>query len=249
MRELGWDRFVTPEAATAGLEAAVGKADGARHQLVAYAGWLTFNNDYQAELEALRARWRSQSVKPPCWPLLAPVSNRQPIPVPAGTIDPALLRPEDTAACLDQATAFMRKWSLAGLATWDLPLPQGPLEQVPLGLATSILGPEHIGTFIPPYYDTPSRQDLREELREQQRGSGRSAGIDSDFPLTNLSARADKASELESAFRLWFIETAARQRYAGRPRLSACLVAAFMQKLGCSEDRVKQLRRIYKFLL
>jgi hypothetical protein len=166
----------------------------------------------------------------------------------AGSIDPAHRLPEDAASFVTDAAALMRKWSLARLVTWDLPLPQGPLEHVPLGLATRVLGPDHAGTLVPSYYDTPSSQDLREERRGQQGSSARGGGIGVEFPLTNLSPRAGKASEWENAYRLWFIETAARQRYGGRPRLSTCLVAAFVQALGCSEDRVKQLRRIYKSL-
>jgi hypothetical protein len=98
---------------------------------------------------------------------------------------------------------------------------------------TRILGPDHVGTFFPPYYDTPSTQDLREELRSQQRSSAKGAGIKAEFPLTNLSARGGSASERENAFRLWLIETAARQRYVGRRGLSERLVEAFAEMLGC----------------
>jgi hypothetical protein len=249
VRELRWDQFVKPDAVPAALEALTGKADGPRHQRLAYAGWLTFHEPYRGGLRALRARWQALGVTPLPWPLPASVGDQPATAVVAGSIDPARRLPEATASFLTDATALMRKWGLAGLVTWDLPLPQGPLECVPLGLATRVLGPDHAGTLVPCYYDTPSSQDLREERRWQQGRSAKGGGIGVEFPLTNLSPRAGRASEWENSYRLWFVEAAARQRYGGRPRLPTCLVAAFMRELGCSEDRVKQLRRVYKSLL
>ena len=210
MHALGWDRYIRPEAARTALTAVMDKADGARHQRLAYAGWLTFNADYRTEREALRARWFALKEKSPSWPLSASVGDQPATPVVAGSIDPALRLSADVATFVKDVTAFLRKWRLVSLATWDLPQPQGPLEGIPLGLAERLLGSDSIGTFYPPYFDTPSGQDLRTELRAQQRQSGKSAGIDPEFPLTDLSARPDHPSQWESAFRLWFIELAAR---------------------------------------
>jgi hypothetical protein len=195
-------------------------------------------------LEGLRVRHDSLKVKLP-WPLTASTGDQQPTPVVDATEMSSHRLPDDTAAVLDEATRFMRKWWLAELVTWELPRPQGPLEQFPLHSARHILGPGHAGSFFPGYYDVPSGQDLRTELREQQDAVGKESGVGAEFPLTDLSARSGKASEWENAFRLWFIEKVAVGRYGRRRGLVARLVEAFCLMLGCADDRVKQLRRIY----
>jgi hypothetical protein len=245
MRALGWDRCVKLATVPAAGRAVLQKADGGRHQQVADAGWHTFQRAYRSELAALRLLWDALEVKPQ-WPLEAPPGDQQPLPVIAGSVDPSHRLPEKTAAFHDEATRFLRKWQLACLVTWDLPLPQGPLEQVPIGLARHILGPDHIGSFFPGYLDIPASQDLREELRGQQGSAGKNAGIATEFPLTDLSVRAGRASAWENAFRLWFVERAVQQRYPGRRGRTARLVEAFSTMLGCSVDRVKQLRKIYQ---
>jgi len=140
----------------------------------------------------------------------------------------------------------MRKWYLARLASWDLPLVQGPLEQAPLGLARHVLGPDDTGVFFPGYFDIPSGQDVRAEIRERQEAAAREVAIGVEFPLTDLSARAGSASAWENAFRLWLCERAVLQRYAGRRELFSRLIEAFADMLGCSTERVKQLRRLYR---
>jgi hypothetical protein len=65
MRALGWDRCIKLEAEPAALEAVMWKSDGATHQRLAYAGWLTFHDAYQVELQALRTCWRALRAKPP----------------------------------------------------------------------------------------------------------------------------------------------------------------------------------------
>jgi hypothetical protein len=246
--ELGWDEFIKPDALAAALDAVTEKADGVRHQQLAYVGWLTFRPAYRDGLRDLRARHDALRVKPP-WPLTASTADRRPTPAPDRVVKSPHRLPPETAAFLDAATEFMRRWGLAALATWELPLPQGPLEQLPLDVARDVLGPGHFGSFFPGYYDVPSGQDLRDALRQRQEALGKASGVGAEFPLTDLSARAGRASVWENAFRLWIAEKTAARRYGCRRGLIARLVQAFSLMLGCSDGRVKQLRDVYRRFL
>jgi hypothetical protein len=245
IREMGWDRFGTGASLRDRLETVQRKAEGARHQQIAFAGWLTFLRPYQEDKERLTAQWANLGVALP-WPLLANTADREPTPVLRAEIDPGRILPAEASDFLEAATRFMRKWKLARMATWDLPLPQGPLEHVPLGLARHILGPDDTGVFFPGYFDIPSAQDVRAEIRERQDAAAREAGLGAEFPLTDLTPRAGSASAWENAFQLWFVERAVLQRYAGRRGLTSRLVEAIADMLDCSEDRVKQLRGLYR---
>jgi hypothetical protein len=244
MHEMGWDRVVAPKSFRAALATTLCKADDARHQQLAFAGWLTCHRPYREEKDMLAVQWKNVSA-PISWPLLANTADQEPMRITASEIASSDILPEQGVAFVEAATSFMRKWNLARLVTWDLPVPLGPLEQIPLGLARHILGPDTVGTFFPAYFDIPSGRDMRGEIREQQEAAARDVGIGVEFPLTDLSARAGSASAWENVFRLWFIEQAARQRYADRRGLSSRLIEAFAEILDCSVDWVKKLRQDY----
>src|SRR5262245_1452419 len=124
IRAMGWDRYLQPGAVPAALRAVGVKADGVRHQMVAYAGRLTFHKAYREEVKARRRRWDALEVKPP-WPLVASTGDQQPIPVVPGWVCSSYQQlPPSTGQFLDEATKFLRRWQLASLASWDLPLPQ-----------------------------------------------------------------------------------------------------------------------------
>jgi hypothetical protein len=243
MRELGWDRFITLRDAQAGLETLERRGDDIRHQQLAYAGWLTFNHNYQHEKGGLQQRWTNLGVPLP-WPLRASTADREPQSVASGEVSVSQILPRDAVTFLEEVSRFLRKWNVVQLVTWDLPLPQGPLAFISTGLARNLCGPDQVISVFPNYYDIPSRQVVRADIREQQEYAARAAGIGDDFPRNNLSPRASRSSELESSFRLWFFERAALQRYRGRRGLTSRLVESFSRLLGCSIDRVNQLRRI-----
>ena len=245
LRRLGWGEAGSATSVPAAVEAVTHKADGARHQQLGYVGWLTCDATYRDELGSLRGQWSSLAAKPP-WPLSASTADQPPVAVRAGPNDPASRVSLETAAFLEAATRFLRKWNIIHLVTWELPVPQGPLEGVPAELARQILGPSSAVSFVPGYHDVPSAQDVREELRELQRSSAKRSGVDEEMPLSDLSARGGHASQWENAFRLWFIERAGLQRYGNRRGFSTRLLEGFMTILSCSQDRVKQLRQLYK---
>ena len=74
---------------------------------------------------------------------------------------------------------------------------------------------------------------------------GSCAGIEGKHPLTTLSPRDGHPSTYEAAFRCWFLEQAARQRYGKRYGLMTRLSKAFAGMLACSMERIKQIRAVY----
>ena len=238
MRKLKWDAFGPLDTFNASGPEAAKKSDVVRHQQVGYAGSLTFDRNYQAEKAALRERWASLAQLLP-WPLRA--NTHEQSPVPGAAVAAALALPEEAARFVEGMGQFLRKWKLAQMVTWDLPLPQGPLAGVPLGLARHVLGPEQIVDAYPTYYDIPSNTPVREDIRDQQRLAAKRAGIGTEHPLTDISARKDRPSTPEAAFRMWFVERTVRHRYGARRGLVARLDSAFAAIFGITIERVREL--------
>jgi hypothetical protein len=215
-----------------------------RRRLLAYAGYVTFHSDYQKEKEALRAMWRALSCRP-AFPLVANVHDQLPRPVPDTTCSVVEPLPDNVVRLLQAVGTCLRKWQLNRLVTWDLPVPQGPLVDLPLRTALRLLGPDQIVSTIPAFYDLPARENEREARQSQQQFVARQAGLEGTFPISGLGGRGADPSTEESAYRLWVLENSVRSRYGSPRGMVSRLVAAFCTLLGCEENRVKQLRRLY----
>jgi hypothetical protein len=213
-------------------------------RLLGTAGRLIFDHQFRQEADNLKSKWMDLRDRPifPLRPL--------PFDPPTGVVDASTVRsaklPEDLALFHSDLSGFASRWGLTGLATWDLPVPRGILEDVPFGLAARLVGPDHPTTVLPSHLDLPSDIDLRRRIREGQMRVAKDAGIDQEHPLTDTSTRGGSASQYENALRLWLIERSVAARY-GKPRgFVARVLGASGRYLGCSVDRVKQLRKIYK---
>lgn len=216
------------------------------HQLLGYAGFLTFNKQFIEERKALQKLWQelpSDSVLPQTSAsLLAPPVHFQFL--------PGYERLSDRQQLFYQMLReFIAKWELYGFATWDLPLPQGPLQELPAGLITTLRGPEPTLSYVPNYFDVPSKVNLRDELRDSQRRAGEMAGLEHELPVTGTSARSGAASSYETKFRMWFAELTFRRRYGKIHGAATRLGKAFADELGISEVRIKKLRTEYSGFL
>ena len=247
MRSLGWDRYARVDALAADLAALQSNAIGVVHQQLAYAGYLITSDKYQHDKRVLFEQWQHLD-SPVSWPLLANTADKNAVAVLTAKTGNGRHLSAKLHSFLENATTFMRKWSLCRLSTWDLPLLQGPLEQLPLEQQRELLGPNQIvSTYSKPYTIT-SNQDMRGKIRDQQHWDGKAEGVD-DFPLTNLAPRKGRANKLENVFRLWFIESALRHRYPKRRGLATRLGEVFKKLTFSSTERIKQLRRCYRRLV
>jgi hypothetical protein len=162
--------------------------------------------------------------------------------------------PKKTIQFLEDATGFMRRWQLSQFTTWDLPLIDGVLENVPLGLARAVRGPDQPVTVYPSYYNVPTSVDIRAKIREQQEGAARRAGLPMDHPIGIIIARGETVSSYENALRLWVIESSVIRRYGRSRGLADRLIPTFAELLGDpersekeipSESNIARIRRIY----
>lgn len=209
-----------------------------RRRLLGYVGYLTFDRTYQAERDAIKSRWLALAIRP-SFPLYAAPSEA----VAAGR-KPHTYLPEEVDRFLGDVAAFLRKWQLAGLETWELPHPQGPLSELPAGLVTQLLGADHILSAVPASFTVPSSEDERKSTLDRQREAARLLGLPKTFPVSGLGGRRDPSLD-EGSFRLWFVEQAVRSRHTLSRGLALRLKLAFIEMLGISEERIKQLRRHY----
>jgi hypothetical protein len=113
-------------------------------------------------------------------------------------------------------------------------------------MAVLIQGPDHRVDTVPSYFDLPSNIDVREAIRRRQGQAAADDGIEQAHPVTDTSPRDGRASRYESAFRLWLIEQSIRKRYGSPRGLVARLLPVFAKLLNVSEDRILQLRQLYK---
>jgi hypothetical protein len=219
---------------------------GRHHQqMLGYVGWLTLNKQYRDERSAIRDRWASLPDRPSL-PIDANVADRPAEPVVSIGPDQEWVLGDEVAQVLTDFGRFMRKWRINRMVTWELPYPQGPVDQIPLGMAVLIQGPDHRVDIIPTYYDIPSNIDVRKAIRRRQKQAAAADGIEQAHPVTDTSPRDGHASRYESAFWLWFIEQSIRKRYGAPPGLVGRLLPVFADLINVSEYRVQQLRHLYK---
>jgi len=219
------------------VQDALGRLQQTQQQLLGYCGWLFANQNFRHELAELRELWRPSDCQSSAGLLLAPPSCE------ASGRRSGTRRLRGRRARFHEALdGLCGKWFLAGLATWDLPLPQGPLESLPAALVARLRGPDAIVDHFPLFFDIPSDIDLREQVRDRQAIDGQLQGI-SGFPVTNTSPRAGRLSEFTNLVRLWLIEHAVQQR-CGSPRgIVTRVVELVADVFGVSTDRVRQLHR------
>jgi len=218
-------------------EDALDRLQQTNRQLLGYCGWLFDNQNFRHELAELRDLWRPSDSQGSAGLLLAPPSCE------ASGRRSGTRRLRGRRARFHEALDGMcGRWSLAGLATWDLPLPQGPLESLPAALVARLRGADAIVDHYPAFFDIPSDIDLREQVRDRQAIDGQLQGI-SGFPVTTTSPRAGRLSEFANLVRLWLIENAVQQR-CGSPRgIVTRLIEIVAEVFGVSSERVWQLHR------
>ena len=128
--------------------------------------------------------------------------------------DGASPAPEPVPALASDFTAFCDRWGLIGIATWDLPLPQGPLLPSPLPAGAPALPVHGVHLILPVHYPLKGDDDLLELILGQQRALAEELGLDS--AVAGLPHHRIYASILEVVH----LERTITHRYAGarRPR-------------------------------
>ena len=136
---------------------------------------------------------------------------------------------------------FLNRWALMQLTTWDLPVPQGPLEEMPLSTLVTLFGADAVVSNVYPEYFTIPRSDMQQRL-------GRIRFPGSRAEALGRAIEPGRPDLYERAYEMWFCEFALRQRFPemGLPRGAVThLSAAFAETLEVQEERVKEIRKQY----
>jgi hypothetical protein len=215
------------------LSQAFPRDDTVVERLKGYAGRLVCDPAFLAEAAALESRWRDlpEGTRPVLplasficvndYPALAPTSNPGP------------------KAFEDDFRLFCDRWLLAGMATWDLPVPRGPVFPGSEGGTAEVYPPGMVALAMPFFYPLLGDDALQQEVYARQRAVARRAGLDP--ALAGLSHHKVYGNLLTVAH----LERVILRRYGrgNKCGLVGAVEDALHRALGVSKDQVKKLRK------
>ena len=131
--------------------------------------------------------------------------------------------------------AFLDRWGLTGLATWDLPIPQGPLLPA-LNSLQIMQTPGAVVQIALTAWQIPGRE-LVEELREHLAVHAES------HDLPNSSKRIQLCGKHASFLEIHYLRLALRSRFAEKPPLgfSDAFKDVVARVLGIQDDHARKL--------
>jgi hypothetical protein len=216
------------------LEHLLGLANQARERLKGYAGWLATELPFLEAARDLEAAWGSlPAAMRPGFPLMRFVARPS---APAGS-SPASAA---TGAFAADFAGFCGRWGLVGMATWDLPLPQGPLLPSPWLGQSPTLPAEAVHLVLPVHYPMTGDENLLDRVREAQRALADRLGLDAS--VAGLPHYRIYGQMLEVAHH----ERTIARRYGAAlrsPGSKQALIEALAESLGQSADQVARLRK------
>jgi hypothetical protein len=201
-------------------------------RLKGYAGWLLTEPAFLEARESLKAAWHKlPESQRPSFPLERPVHLPQ---LPPHVV-PAQHR---LAQFAQELEAFLNRWGLIALATWDLPTPQGPMVPLTLPLAAPAWPRHGIFLYIPLHYPLTGGNDrLLDQVLELQRSKVQELGIDTS------SAGLPHYQIYGKLLELIHLEKAVVQRYGQPPGLITVLEEALATSLDVGVNHIQRLRK------
>jgi hypothetical protein len=230
-------KFEWAARAVAAIDSAHEKSSRAADRVKGYTGWLLTEPAFLDEVGRLRTLWGELPEQlRPGFPLYRPGAEVQD---PAGPRIDA--RPSGSPARVfgKALVRLLDRWVLTHLATWDVPVPQGPL--MPNLLPPSAPAQPRTGVhlFVPTFYPIPGTDDLATEIFQIQQRAARDFGVDgSAVGLPRHEAYAHVLDVLH-------LERSILARFPGRPPrgLVDRIVRAAADHLGMQEARVRKYRK------
>jgi hypothetical protein len=167
MTALGW-----PPAVCQDIPQLAQRSEGASVRLKGYAGWLLTEPRFLEECRRLDQLWCA-----------LPDADRPRFPLWRGQFRPDL--PEGHRPTASEAgSAFAReflvsceRWGLAGMASWDLPHPQGALFTNPLPQGAPAQPRQGLHLFLPIHYPLTGDDDLLGKILREQQVLARQVGL------------------------------------------------------------------------
>jgi hypothetical protein len=228
LTELGWT--------DANIHAArllVNRADTANLRLKGYAGSLLTEPAFLEEVRRLADKWDTlPHNERPAFPL------RRAIGIPEA---PRAKRTSSAVmAFVRKLRSFLDRWGLLGMATWDLPEPQGPLIPSILPPGSPALPAHGLHIFLPLHYPLQDDDDLHRQIIREQERLVRELGLNPS--LAGLSHH----KAYSHIFEVIHLERTVVGRYgqAARPRdFIGQIEEALAVALDVGVDHIKKLRK------
>jgi hypothetical protein len=209
------------------------ETEDASLRLKGYAGWLLTEPAFLDETRRLSDRWRG--LPEPQRPLF-PLGRTVQFPT---TLSQTELTPEADAFAAD-VPAFLDRWGLTRLATWELPEPQGPLLPNLLSPEAPALPRHGVHLVLPLHHPLQGDDGLLRRVLDLQRRYAREQGLDDSLAgLPHYKAYA-------GMFDVLHLERTIRSRLrADHPRrgIVGRMEEAIAAVLGGSLDQVRKFRK------
>jgi hypothetical protein len=233
------EQFGRSKSSMSGLATAIAATmDTLAEQRKGYTGWLLTEPLFLAELDQVRVLWSALPARlRPDFPLLRPAArgrgDRTPRPG-SERLGPGV------QAFGDALVRLLDKYGLISLATWDLPVPQGPLLPNLLPPGSPAQPRTGVNLHVPNYLPMPAGDAFDREVARLQQQTARDLGIgESGVGLP----RHEAYSRLMDVLHL---ERSIRARLPGPPLLrgdAGRIVRAIAKALDMKTDRVEKYRK------
>ena len=139
-----------------------------------------------------------------------------------------------------ELNAFLDRWGLMRMATWDLPEPQGPMLPAQLPMDAQAM-PEHgLHIVLPVHYPLTGNDDLLRQIRQQQVQLAERTGVDPSM------AGLPHFAVYGQMFEVHFLESIIKSRYGGTGRRPGFVTVAehvIAETLSISVNQVQKLRK------
>jgi hypothetical protein len=216
------------------FRAALDRADEVSPRRSGYVGWLLTEPAYLQEVLLLAQQWSELPAnEKPSFPL----GRALPWPeIPEGGLPAS----DVTVQFSSQMNAFLDRWGLINMATWDLPSPQGPLLPNPLPPGAPALPRHGIHICLPLHYPLQGDDDIQREILRLQQQAARELGLNSS--LAGLPHFAAYSQILWVAH----LERVIVERYGQQPRVKGFMTRleeAIADALDCSVENVHKMRK------
>jgi hypothetical protein len=174
--------------------------DQPRRRLLGISGWLMTEPAFLEQVRDLKNRWQElPSESRPAFPLGRPMVYGVPP-------EDGIVAEMELNRFVVDLVEFLDRWGLQQMATWDIPVPQGPLlpNQLPIGSPAT---PKHgVHVYLPIHYPIQEKDYLVQQILDFQRQAARRLQIDESFAGIAHSEIYGKL------FEIIHLETAIRSR-------------------------------------
>jgi hypothetical protein len=195
MKQLG----CTAEQQTA-MGELLARTQNMQHRLKGYVGWLVLDPDFCAARDRLIQIWNSLSAHDrPRFPLTSIIA------VPGNSLQE--VTSEELIYFQNELRGFLTHWGLTGMATWDLPMPQGPLIPALMSRSAPSMPKHGLHIVLPVHYPLTRDDLLVEQIRFEQEQIAAEAGL--DLSIAGLS-HFDSYGKM---FEVYHLESIVHQRY------------------------------------